>query len=168
MTEWQAGGRAGRMLLNDDFRVEWLEGHDGDWGTVYSPDGKWLAYNSHQTGRYEIWIRPSDGSGSPRQLSVNGGIEVVWCPCGDVFYRRGDEIWSSSVNLDDSPEMGPEMLSFTMQDFLDTPGRSFDVSSDGHNLYYVQLAEPAIDDRIHIITNWLEATKENLAPSESL
>ncbi|MDX1555372.1 MAG: hypothetical protein R3212_05045 [Xanthomonadales bacterium] len=155
LTAWEDGGRIGRLPLGDRPAVEWIDGANGDWGAVYSPDGNWLAYASIQTGRYEIWIRPADGTGTPRQLSVNGGIEPVWCDCGEVYYRRGEEIWSTAVVTGERPETGSEALAFTMTDFLDTPGRSYDVSSDGLTLYYVQLAEPAVNDRVHVITHFL-------------
>ncbi len=161
--EWQDGGRIGRLSLSDDPTVEWVAGESGDWGSVFSPDDQWLAYSSNQTGRYEIWLRPADGTGIPRQLSVNGGIEPVWCDCGRVYYRRGDEIWFTPVGAGEQPEFGSESLALRMIDFLDTPGRSFDVSSDGETIYYVQLAEPAIDDRIHVISNFLASVRNEVA-----
>jgi hypothetical protein len=39
-------------------------------------------------------------------------------------------------------------------DFIDTPGRSYDISADGQRLLVVKRAEPDIRDRIHVITNW--------------
>jgi Tol biopolymer transport system component len=155
ISNWKDGGSVGLLPVDESAQLEFLSDHGEDWGAVFSPDGRWLAYSSNETGRYEIWIRPSDGTGNRRQLSVNGGIEGVWCPCGKVFYRRGEEIWATSVDLDPDPQIGSEELQFTMPDFLDTPGRSYDVSSDGELLYYVKLAEPPINDRIHVISNWL-------------
>lgn len=154
VNQWEEGGTVGLLAMGEDPAIESMGGHGGDWGAVFSPEGDWLAYSSIQTGRYEAWIRPADGSGTERQLSVNGGIEPIWCPCGEIFFRRGDEIWASAIDLGGDPVVAPAELRFVMRDFLDTPGRSYDVSSDGETLYYVQLAEPAIDDRIHVISNW--------------
>ena len=39
---------------------------------AWSPDGKWIAYLSDETGEYEVWIRPQDGSGTPRRLTTDG------------------------------------------------------------------------------------------------
>lgn len=39
---------------------------------AWSPDGKWIAYLSDETGEYEIWLRPQDGSGAPRRLTTDG------------------------------------------------------------------------------------------------
>jgi len=50
---------------------------------VWSPDGKWIAYVSDQSGEDEIWIRPQDGSGEPRALTSGADTykyEIVWSP----------------------------------------------------------------------------------------
>ncbi len=49
----------------------------------WSPDGKWIAYLSDETGEYEIYIRPQDGSGQPRRLTRNSDVWIfspVWSP----------------------------------------------------------------------------------------
>jgi dipeptidyl aminopeptidase/acylaminoacyl peptidase len=45
---------------------------------VFSPDGKWLAYISDESGRYEVYVRPFPGPGAPRNVSVNGGAYPFW------------------------------------------------------------------------------------------
>lgn len=50
---------------------------------VWSPDGKWIAYVSDQSGEDEIWIRPQDGPGEPRQLTTNVDTykyDLLWSP----------------------------------------------------------------------------------------
>jgi tricorn protease len=50
---------------------------------VWSPDGKWIAYVSDQSGEDEIWIRPQDGSGEPRALTSGADTykyDIVWSP----------------------------------------------------------------------------------------
>jgi serine/threonine-protein kinase len=55
-----------------------------------SPDGRWLAYVSNETGADEVWVRPFPdvGRGS-RQLSVDGGVEPVWSESGNEIFFRG-------------------------------------------------------------------------------
>ncbi len=50
---------------------------------TWSPDGRWAAYLSDRTGEYEIWVRPTDGSGEERQVTKNGGVwrfQPAWSP----------------------------------------------------------------------------------------
>ena len=66
-----------------------------------SPDGRWLAYASDETGRFEILVRPSpdvDG-GSRWQITTDGGTEPVWSPDGrELFYRNGNRMLSVAVD----------------------------------------------------------------------
>ena len=66
-----------------------------------SPDGRWLAYSSNETGRFEVLVRPYDGSGPDQQVSTSGGQEPLWGPCGRKLYYRS----AGSVN-----EVGGPMI----------------------------------------------------------
>ena len=123
---------------------------------TFSPDGRWVAYGSVETGRTEIFIRSYPDGQTVRQISAEGGLEPVWCPSGELFYRSGNR-WFS-VRIRTSPELqwdGPRLRFET--DFIDTPGRSYDVSSDGTRLLVVKRAEPDIRNRIDLVLNWTAA-----------
>ena len=54
----------------------------------FSPDGRWLAYISDESGRFEIYVQPYPGPGGKWQISTEGGTEPVWNPNGrELFYR---------------------------------------------------------------------------------
>ncbi len=165
ISSWPPRG-VGLLAVDGQDAIQWLTDKAGDWGAVFSPDGQWLAYSSTETGRNEIWVLSIANPGMRRQLSVNGGVEAVWCPCGKVFFRRGDQFWASTVSLDTELDIGTEELQFTVRDFLDTPGRSFDVSSDGQTLFTVRRAEPTIDGRLHIMSNWLKDLERQVPVGE--
>jgi serine/threonine-protein kinase len=165
ISNWPPRG-VGLLAVDGQAAIQWLTDKTGDWGAVFSPDGQWLAYDSDETGRSEIWVLSIANPGLRRQLSVNGGIEPVWCPCGKVFFRRGDQFWASTVSLDTELDIGPEELQFTVRDFLDTPGRSYDVSSDGQTLFTVRRAEPTIEGRLHIMSNWLKDLERQVPVGE--
>jgi Tol biopolymer transport system component/tRNA A-37 threonylcarbamoyl transferase component Bud32 len=128
---------------------EWIPG----WSGVFSPDGKWLAYVGHETGVFEIYVRSWPKGDVVRQISTAGGIEPRWCPCGELFYRAGDTFWSVEIQTEPELAWQPPKLAFET-DFIDTPGISFDISSDGNRLYVVKQAKPDIKDRIHVVANW--------------
>ncbi len=54
---------------------------------AFSPDGRWLAYASNETRRYEVYLRPYTGPGGPVQVSVEGGDGPAWTANGrELFY----------------------------------------------------------------------------------
>jgi Tol biopolymer transport system component len=58
---------------------------------VVSPDGRWVAYVSEQSGRDEVYVRPFPDSGPRVQISDNGGVEPMWgADSSELFYREID------------------------------------------------------------------------------
>ena len=58
-----------------------------------SPDGRWLAYASNESGRLEIYVQPVPGPGSRVQVSITGGGEPLWSPqSGTLFYRSAERL----------------------------------------------------------------------------
>ena len=56
-----------------------------------SPDGRWLAYQSNESGQREVYVRPFPGPGARSQVSVNGGTGPVWAHNGrEIFYVAAD------------------------------------------------------------------------------
>jgi hypothetical protein len=120
---------------------------------TFSPDGRWVAYASVETGRTEIFIRSYPDGQTARQVSADGGLEPVWCPSGELFFRNGSR-WFS-VRIRTAPELQWEAPRLRFQtDFIDTPGRSYDVSSDGRRLLVVKRAEPDVRNRIELVLDW--------------
>ncbi len=67
--------------------------------------------------------------------------------------RAGDSFWS--VEIQTEPELSWQAPKLAFEtDFIDTPGISYDISSDGNRLYVVKQAKPDITDRIHVVANW--------------
>jgi Tol biopolymer transport system component len=67
-------------------------------GAVFSPDGRWLAYVSDESGRDEVHVRAFPGPGAKWQISSDGGIESAWPRDGhEIFYRRGDAMMAVDV-----------------------------------------------------------------------
>ena len=60
-------------------------------GAQFSPDARWFAYSSNETGRFEIYVRPLTGPGPPRRVSTTGGNLVRWGHSGkELFYLAPD------------------------------------------------------------------------------
>ena len=73
-----ASGAERALGLEDYFRVESIG------SPAISPDGRWVTYDSDETGRYEVYVQPFPGPGTKRQISAEGGTFPVWArrPCG--------------------------------------------------------------------------------------
>lgn len=58
---------------------------------VFSPDGRWMAYHSNESGRTEVYVRPFPGPGRQWQVSTEGGLWAHWRDDGsEIFYQAGD------------------------------------------------------------------------------
>jgi hypothetical protein len=59
---------------------------------VFSPDGRWIAYESDKTGRHEIYVRPFPGPGNDFLASTSGASQVRWSRDGkELFYIGADD-----------------------------------------------------------------------------
>jgi len=64
----------------------------------FSPDGRWIAYTSNESGRNEIYVQSYPGPGPKIQLSTEGGIDAAWKRNGgELFYRNGEKMMAVSV-----------------------------------------------------------------------
>jgi Tol biopolymer transport system component len=110
---------------------------------VLSPDGRWLAYASDETGRSEIYVQAFPGPGPRRQVSDQRGADSAgpwrlgrslsmprWSPDGrELLYWNGSRLMSVSI----SP--GPELEAKAPRLVLEREGvRGFDVAPDGRFL----------------------------------
>jgi Tol biopolymer transport system component len=121
-----------------------------------SPDGKWVAFVSDQSGQQEVYVRPLNGEGDQVQVSLAGGGEPVWARNSqELFYRSAGTTEPHLVvaGFRTAPQF--EILSrqqlFSMADIVGTnPHTNYDVSPDGRTFAMVQ-ASPAT--RIMVIQN---------------
>lgn len=98
-------------------RTPHLEG-----GIGFSEDGRWMVHTSKETGRYEIVIRAFPDSDSMRQITTQGGVEVLW-PLGspELFYRNGDQRMVVEVTTNPTLRIGTPRVLFE-GDFVSSPG----------------------------------------------
>ena len=79
----------------------------------FSPDGKWLAYCSDDSGTGEVFVRRFPGPGGKWQISTNGGGEPMWDPSGKVlYYRTGKKMMRVEVTTEGSFRFGAPKLLF--------------------------------------------------------
>ena len=127
----------------------------------FSPDGKWIAYQSNELGRFEIYIQPFPGPGSKLQVSTNGGAQVRWGPNGkELFYIALDaRLMAVPIRLASNPQTAepgsPTPLFATRVGgaLQGTFMQQYDVSSDGQRFLMNTITEEAASP-ITVILNW--------------
>jgi eukaryotic-like serine/threonine-protein kinase len=129
----------------------------------FSPDGHWIAYDSRESGRDEIYIRPYPGPGGKWQVSPEGGTEPVWNPKGrELFYRAGNKMMAVAVTTEPTFSAAKPKMLFEGP-YVPTP-RSFpdyDVSPDGQHFLMLKPSEQALA-QINVVLNWFEELKQKV------
>jgi dipeptidyl aminopeptidase/acylaminoacyl peptidase len=122
-----------------------------------SPDARWLAYASGESGRSEIYVRPFEGPGGSRLISTNGGVQPVWRDDGkELFYLSPERsVMSVSVDSDESAfQPGiPRALFHEPVIVVDPYGVSYAVSGDGQR-FLINTVLPEASAPIQVVVNW--------------
>ena len=106
-----------------------------------SPDGRWMAYGSNESGRPEVYVRSFPGMGVRYQVSVDGGAEPVWSPRGnELFYRAGADFIAAQVRTGSGFEVVRRTKLFSNPEYGDLDGtyQDYDVSPDGQQFVMVR------------------------------
>jgi len=132
----------------------------------FSPDGRWLAYISNESGRYEICVQPYPGPGGKWQISTEGGAEPAWNPNGrELFYRSGDKMMSVDIATQPGFAAGkPRMLFEGRYEPAPFPIANYDVAPDGQRFLMVKPSESAegAPTQINVVLNWFEELKRRV------
>ncbi len=127
-----------------------------------SPDGRWLAFSSDQSGVEQVYVRAMSGEGDEVQVSQTGGSEPVWAPDGRELYYRGlseSRVELSAVQVRTVPEFEvvSQKVLFSLEEILGAaPHANYDVSRDGKTFVMIRRG-PAT--RIVIIQNLAEMVR---------
>ena len=127
---------------------------------IFSPDGKWLAYESNGTGRNEVYITPFPGGGAQYQVSTGGGERPIWKRDGrEVYYREGLRVMAVKVTAKaDSLELSaPEPLFELAAGNLN--GRYYDVGPDGRFLVNTSPLTTKAQN-FSVVVNWPAALRK--------
>jgi eukaryotic-like serine/threonine-protein kinase len=136
----------------------------------FSPDGRWLAYMSNESGRNEIYVQPYPGPGGKIQISTEGGAEPAWNPSGwELFYRNGDKMMAVDTAPQPSFAAGKPRVLFEGR-YEPTPATipNYDVSRDGQRFLMLKPAEAseAAPTQINVVLNWFEELKHRVPPGK--
>ena len=159
------GERTPRLFLESRFDL---------WHPDLSPDGRWMAYASNESGMHEVYVQPYPGPGEKIRISTAGGFDPIWAPDGrELFYRtfkpdrtqlyQSVAVRSVSPFRADSPRL---MFEAKPNEYdLTAPERSWDVTSDGKRFLLTKPA-PTTDKPVtalHVALNWTEELRQRVA-----
>ncbi len=113
---------ASRLLISGTF---------GESAPALSPNGKWLAYQSDETGQMEVYVRPYPGPGARVPVSLHGGTEAAWAHSGrELFFRSGDSLMAAAVAPGPTFAVTGRRLLFTGSFVSGDAYREYDVAPD--------------------------------------
>ena len=115
---------------------------------MFSPDGRWLAYSSNESGRFEVYVRPFPGPGGRWLISTSGGIFPTWSRKRSELFYSNTELWSEA-HFTPRPRQ-----------------RGFDVHPDGDRFALAPFVEPTTtrQDKVVFIFNFFDELRR-IAPS---
>jgi serine/threonine protein kinase len=176
-TDWSSDGRVllYRLLdpkTNTDIWALPIEGDRHPFPVVqtafderdaqFSPDGKWIAYQSNESGRFEIYVQPFPGPGGKTQVSIDGGAQPRWQRDGrELFYIALDgQLHSVQMRFASNNTIvqagSPVRMFMTHVGAVVQGGSSqaYVVSRDGQRFLMNTVAEVASSSPITLILNW--------------
>ena len=134
-----------------------------------SRDGRWLAYESNESGRNEIYVRPFPNvDGGKWQVSTNGGTQPLWARNGqELFYESMGALMRVPLTTGSRFEAGAPRKVIDGPYLFRSPGlglgRMYDVSADGQRFLLIkasgETAERPPSPRIILVQNWFEELK---------
>jgi serine/threonine protein kinase/Tol biopolymer transport system component len=125
----------------------------------FSPDGRWIAYVSNESGQAEVYARPAAATGVRRQISTGGGLEPVWRGDGRaLFYRTANGLMAVPVLDSSSLRTGPARLLFrgaVEAGTFDAAG--YDAITGTERFVMISSAPKSTPTELQVILNWTPA-----------
>jgi len=136
-----------------------------------SSDGRWLAYQSNETGRDEIYVRPFPNVDSGKWLvSTSGGTQPLWARNGrELFFESNGALMRVPLTMGSTFEAGTPAKLIDGPQSYGLPGRMYDVSPDGRRFLMIKeiggVDEVPPSARLILVQNWTEELKR-LVPTQ--
>ena len=132
-----------------------------------SPDGRWMAYDSDESGRSEVYAQSfPDPSVGRWKVSTARGSEPMWTRGGrELVFRKGDSVMAVSMDLQNGRSGQP--IALFGGPYPDSPGwtrlRSYDVSRDGERFLMLKVPPERTRPRINVVLNWFDELRAKAA-----
>ena len=120
------------ILPREGEPVAFLNSRFNERSARFSPDGRWIAYVSDETGSYQVYVVPFPGPGPKIAVSIAGGLSPIWSQDGrELFFRKGSKLMAASVTHEPTMRVGQPVELFDGPYNPDFMGHQrYDVSPD--------------------------------------
>jgi Tol biopolymer transport system component len=160
----EGGGGVGVLTLEGDRTATLvIDGEFQERNPALSPDGRWVAYNSDETGQHQVYVQPfPDVDGGKWQISTDGGEWPVWNPAGnELFYRSRTGVMA--LAFEPEPTFTPGALT-QLFDRAILGGQAMAVSPDGQRFLLQVIATENADGeatqtQLIVVQNWHQELK---------
>ena len=134
------------------FATEGLEASD----SRFSPDGRWLAYQSNESGRFEVYVRPFPGPGGQWHVSTAGGGHPRWREDGKELYylSPANKILAVPVNLAPTFHAGSPVELFAVHPTSNPFSTVYDVTADGQRFLVNTVASDEGSPPLSLVVQW--------------
>jgi serine/threonine-protein kinase len=165
---FRPGTRSDIMLLSvQDGRVSsWHVTRFAEAQPRMSPNGRWIAYVSDETGRFEVFVKSTIESGRKVQVSTAGGTSPVWSKDGtELFFVQAGDLFA--VDFHSAPIGAPRLLvrnGWSAATFTSPAGHAvyaYDAMPDGHRFLLTENQPPPVPTRINLIWGALPPSNRN-------
>lgn len=133
---------------------------------IFSPDREWLANESSESGRTEIYVIAFPNADQRHKISTDGRTEPLWTPSGsELFYRNMNKMLAVEIENDNEEgfRLGRPRVLFE-KEFEFAHRRNYDISPDGERFIMVQIPASTGPGQLEIVFNWFEEL-ERLVPT---
>jgi serine/threonine-protein kinase len=150
-------------LTGDPKPLPFLQTPFQETGPSLSPDGRWLAYSSDESGRAEVYVRPFPEGAGKRQVSTEGAGRPVWSGSGELFYNEGNRYMAVTLETQPTLSVGTPRLLFEGSYAAIVQARNFDVSADGQRFVMLKPVEQEqAPPHIVVVQNWFEELRRRM------
>jgi serine/threonine protein kinase/Tol biopolymer transport system component len=126
------------------------------YGSAWSPDRRWLAYVSDESGRDEVYVREMSRGGGRWQVSTQGGDEPHWAADGrTLYYRNESQMMAVAVETRTTFEAKPPVMLFDgVYNLRTDTGISYAVAPKGDRFLMIRLTQENAASNVTVVTNW--------------
>jgi len=130
----------------------------------FSPDGRFVVYQTEESGRPEIYVRPASGEDRKWQVSIGGGTVPVWSAAGDeIFFLSRPQLLAAPVDTSgDEPKVGEPRVLFENRRVI-----AYDAARDGKRFLIAEDPNPGAQPRLDVVVHWSAEVQRKVAEART-